>query len=103
MKYNLHDVMSKAWEIYHANKQPNGLRPVFSICLEMAWEHVKNSNILNQWQAMSEKEQINMLTACVKQRTRSDTARKITTCSITRLWPGCCPIMDWMALSMRHG
>lgn len=21
MKYNLHDVMSKAWEIYHANKQ----------------------------------------------------------------------------------
>lgn len=63
MKYNLHEVMSKAWEIYHANKQPGGLRPVFSICLEMAWEHVKNSNILNQWQAMSEQQQINMLTA----------------------------------------
>ena len=28
MKYNLHDVMSKAWEIYHTNKQPDGLRPV---------------------------------------------------------------------------
>ena len=66
MKYNLHDVMSKAWEIYHANKQPDGLRPVFSICLEMAWEHAKNANVLN---------------------------RKFTTCSITRLWPGCCPIM----------
>ena len=65
MKYNLHDVMSKAWEIYHANKQPNGLRPVFSICLEMAWEHVKNSNILNQWQAMSEKEQIKHYTLCI--------------------------------------
>lgn len=72
MKYNLHDVMSKAWEIYHANKQPNGLRPVFSICLEMAWEHVKNSNILNQWQAMSEKEQINMLTACVKRAAKNE-------------------------------
>ena len=58
MKYNLHDVMSKAWEIYHANKQPDGLRPVFSICLEMAWEHVKNANVLNQWQAMSEKSRL---------------------------------------------
>ena len=72
MKYNLHDVMSKAWEIYHANKQPDGLRPVFSICLEMAWEHVKNANVLNQWQAMSEKEQINMLTACVKRAAKNE-------------------------------
>ena len=72
MKYNLHEVMSKAWEIYHANKQPGGLRPVFSICLEMAWEHVKNSNILNQWQAMSEQQQINMLTACVKRAAKNE-------------------------------
>ena len=72
MKYNLHEVMSEAWEIYHANKQPGGLRPVFSICLEMAWEHVKNSNILNQWQAMSEQQQINMLTACVKRAAKNE-------------------------------
>lgn len=67
-----YEVMSKAWEIYHANKQPGGLRPVFSICLEMAWEHVKNSNILNQWQAMSEQQQINMLTACVKRAAKNE-------------------------------
>ena len=105
MKYNLHDVMSKAWEIYHANKQPDGLRPVFSICLEMAWEHVKNANVLNQWQAMSEKEQINMLTACVKRAAKNEIGYSTEDhyLQYNETVAGCCPIMDWTALSMRHG
>lgn len=68
-KYNLREIMAKAWEIYRANlDNAEGLRPVFGLCLEMAWEHVKNEpeNIMANWVGMSPADQIKMMTACVK-------------------------------------
>lgn len=68
-KYNLREVMAKAWEIYRVNlDNAEGLRPVFSLCLEMAWEHVKNqpADVVTSWGAMSPEAQVQMLTACVK-------------------------------------
>ena len=40
MKYNLKSIMKKAWEIKKENK-----KNIFSICLKMAWEEVKNTKI----------------------------------------------------------
>lgn len=73
--YNLRDIMGKAWDIYRANlDNADGLRPVFSICLQMAWEHVKNNpvNVLSQWDEMSDENKVRFLTACVKTAAKNE-------------------------------
>ena len=73
-KYNVKSIMSRAWAIYHETDKGDGLRPVFSICLAMAWEDAKNTpeNILHQWAAMDTKAQINMLTANIKKAAKNE-------------------------------
>ena len=50
-KYNVKSIMSRAWAIYHETDKGDGLRPVFSLCLAMAWEDAnamlaKTNNII---------------------------------------------------------
>ena len=73
-KYNLKAVMVKAWEIYHAADEGDGIRPVFSLCLSMAWAHVKNqpANVIEQWANMSADQQYNMLKANVKRAAKDE-------------------------------
>lgn len=73
-KYNVKSIMSRAWAIYHETDKGDGLRPVFSLCLAMAWEDAKNTpeNILHQWAAMDTKAQINMLTANIKKAAKNE-------------------------------
>lgn len=73
-KYNLKAVMCKAWEIYRNADQGDGIRPVFGLCLRMAWEHVKNEpeRILEAWNAMSQEQQYNMLKANVKKAAKDE-------------------------------
>lgn len=73
-KYNVKSIMSRAWAIYHETDKGDGLRPVFSLCLAMAWEDAKNTpeNILRQWAAMDTKAQINMLTANIKKAAKNE-------------------------------
>ena len=73
-KYNVKSIMSRAWAIYHETDKGDGLRPVFALCLAMAWEDAKNTpeNILHQWAAMDTKAQINMLTANIKKAAKNE-------------------------------
>ena len=40
MKYNLKDIMKRAWELKRKNN-----KNIFAICLQMAWEEAKNEVI----------------------------------------------------------
>lgn len=74
-KYELSAIMGKAWEIYRANlNNVDGLRPVFGLCLEMAWEDAHNTpdNVVNQWVAMADVAQVKMLTACIKSAAKNE-------------------------------
>lgn len=74
--YNLKTIMCRAWDIYRANWTEGGLRPVFGICLAMAWEDIKNSpeNVIAQWEEMTDKQKINLLTASVKKAAKNEIA-----------------------------
>lgn len=73
-KYDLKAVMCKAWEIYHNADEGDGVRPIFSMCLAMAWEHVKNEpeRVLETWKSMSQEQQYNMLKANVKRAAKDE-------------------------------
>lgn len=78
--FDLRSIMCRAWEIYHEADQGDGLRPVFSLCLAMAWEDAKNApkNIIHQWTEMTDAAQIKLLTANVKKAIRNETAGILT-------------------------
>ena len=41
-KYNLKNIMKRAWEIYRTNSDTN-MKAVFAICLQIAWAEAKAS------------------------------------------------------------
>ena len=67
-------VMVKAWDIYYSNMTSDGIKPIFGMCLTMAWEHVKNNptNIISQWVAISDDDKIKFLTANVKKAAKNE-------------------------------
>lgn len=74
MKYNTKEIMCKAWEIYRATDQGDGIRPIFSLCLKMAWENAKNApeRVMESWRAMTEMQQYNMLKANVRRAAKDE-------------------------------
>lgn len=71
--FNGKQIMSRAWNIYRATlaAQPDGLKPLFGLCLALAWEQAKTEqneprNVLESWARRSTAEQIDMLQAAVK-------------------------------------
>lgn len=76
-KYDVKSIMCKAWSIYRAADHGDGLKPVFALCLSMAWENAKNQpeNVLEQWNSMEPKAQLSLLTACVKKSAKDEIAR----------------------------
>lgn len=75
-KYNLKKIMSRAWEIYRAADMGDGIRPIFSLCLSMAWDEAKNngSRIVSEWSEKGQAEQLEMIRANVKKASKSETA-----------------------------
>ena len=71
--FNGREIMAQAWSIYREAAQgcAAGIRPIFGICLAMAWEQAraeqnKPRNVIAAWARRSSAEQINMLQAAVK-------------------------------------
>ena len=67
------EIMSRAWSIYRAAAADcaDGVRPVFGICLAMAWEQARAEqneprNVIKAWARRSSAEQVDMLQAAVK-------------------------------------
>jgi len=76
-KYNVSKIMRRAWEISRACYQNDGIRPVFSICLQMAWEETKAQSltaedVIAQWNAMETGAQMQMLQACVVKAAKNE-------------------------------
>ena len=66
-------IMRQAWSIYRTAAEGcgAGVRPVFGICLAMAWEQARAEqneprNVIASWARRSSAEQINMLQASIK-------------------------------------
>lgn len=44
MKYNLSNIMKRAWEIKRQDSEN-----IFGLCLKMAWDEAKNASIVGRW------------------------------------------------------
>lgn len=78
-KYDLKSIMRKAWEIYRATDEGDGIKPVFGMCLQMAWENAKAepARVIEQWESMDEAAQIKMLKANVRKAAKNEIAYSV--------------------------
>lgn len=81
-KYNLTAIMSRAWSIRKAAAGEIGCHVgevVFSLCLKQAWAEAEGVNasanaaaLVNEWAAMGESAQINMVSACIRKAAKNE-------------------------------
>ena len=81
-KYNLTTIMSRAWAIRKSAAAEIGCavsEVVFSLCLKQAWAEAEavnaevNANeIANEWAGMTERQQVNMMSACIRKAAKNE-------------------------------
>lgn len=74
--YNLKNIMRNAWTIYHNANKGDGLKPIFSMCLSMAWDEAKNNTAatVSRWENMKNAEQVEYLRRAVKRAAKDEIA-----------------------------
>ena len=77
--YDLKGIMRDAWRIYKETDQGDGIKPVFGMCLQMAWVNAKADpvRVVSEWQSMTEAAQIKMLQANVRKAAKNEIAYSI--------------------------
>ena len=77
--YDLKGIMRDAWRIYKETDQGDGIKPVFGMCLQMAWANAKADpvRVVSEWQSMTEAAQMKMLQANVRKAAKNEIAYSI--------------------------
>ena len=80
--YDLAAIMRRAWSIRKEAAEEMGCRVsevVFSLCLKQAWAEAEavnaevNANeIANEWAGMTERQQVNMMSACIRKAAKNE-------------------------------
>lgn len=80
--YDLAAIMRRAWSIRKEAAEEMGCRVsevVFSLCLKQAWAEAEGVNaeanaveIVNEWAGMTEKQQVNMMSACIREAAKNE-------------------------------
>ncbi len=78
-KINRREIMNMAWSIYRKHDDGSEIKPLFSVCLQMAWEHMRNNSaaVLSAWEGMSVERQISYISACVKRAAKDEIAYSV--------------------------
>ncbi len=81
-KYNLSDIMDRAWAIRKAAAVKVGCKVsevAWSECLKMAWAEAEGVNaevnavaVINEWAAMSDADKIRMMSACIRKAAKNE-------------------------------
>ena len=76
MKFDLSSIMRHAWDIYNAALDGSDIKPLFSICLQMAWEDARNETqrVIDSWESLPVERQIGWLRASVKRAAKDEIA-----------------------------
>lgn len=70
--YNTAAIMRHAWNLYHAADLGDGVKPVFSLCLAMAWDSAKcdPARTAARWNALQPLQQMDICAAAVRKYSR---------------------------------